>query len=73
MNIFGKVKTYTVYKCKNCSFGLTKGVELQKGDYHRDETYREEGKLFKNIFIRKTIFYNYAFIHSFCLVKTSVS
>lgn len=42
-----------IYKCSNCGFGSTDEVGLQKGDYHRDDTYIEEEGLFKNIFRKR--------------------
>ena len=53
MLIFGKIQYYIIYRCSNCGFGLTSGTKLQKGDYHRDDTYKEEEKLFRNIFSKR--------------------
>lgn len=54
MTVFGKKDNYIIYKCSICGFGLTSGTKLQKGDYHRDDTYKDEEKLFKNIFSKRS-------------------
>jgi len=53
MNIFWRIQSYIISKCSHCGLGLTSGTELQKGNYHRDETYKEEEKLFRNIFSKR--------------------
>lgn len=50
---FTEKSGYLIYKCINCGFGFTDSLNAQKGDYHRDETYISEDKLFKNIFLRR--------------------
>lgn len=42
-----------IFKCPHCGLGITEGLETQNGGYHRDETYIEEAKLFKNIFLKR--------------------
>lgn len=44
---------FKIYRCGNCGFGFTEGTEIQKGDYHRDETYDLEESLFRNIFLKR--------------------
>lgn len=44
---------FLIYKCPNCGLGKTNNLSSQKGDYHRDETYIIEEKLFKNIFQKR--------------------
>lgn len=50
---FTEKSGYVVYKCINCGFGFTENPNPQKGDYHRDDTYKLEEKLFSNIFQRR--------------------
>lgn len=50
---FAKSKNYIVYKCRNCGFGYTDNLRGQQGNYHRDEIYIQEEKLFENIFSRR--------------------
>ena len=50
---FTKSFEYEIFKCVNCGFGVTDKAILQKGSYHRDETYIEEEKLFGNIFQKR--------------------
>ncbi len=42
-----------IYKCPHCGLGMTKGLKVQSGEYHRNETYVEEENLFKNIFLKR--------------------
>lgn len=42
-----------VFKCISCGFGFTDNLLLKTNDYHRDDTYIEEEKLFKNIFQKR--------------------
>ncbi len=42
-----------IYKCQKCGFGQTEDTKLQQSDYHRDETYKEEERLFNNIFLKR--------------------
>lgn len=42
-----------IYKCPHCGLGITKGLKTQISGYHRDETYIEEEKLFRNIFLKR--------------------
>lgn len=53
LNKFAKSSGFEIYKCTNCGFGVTDKPNLQKGEYHRDETYIDEEKLFKNIFQKR--------------------
>src|SRR5688572_12303629 len=46
-------KSFQVYKCQKCGFGMTVGAEIQTGDYHRDEVYEIEEELFRNIFLKR--------------------
>ena len=50
---FSEKSGHLIYKCINCGFGFTDSLNAQKGDYHRDETYRIEERLFDNIFLRR--------------------
>lgn len=50
---FTRIKSHTIYKCKNCGFGYTDSLNAQTGEYHRDKTYIQEEKLFENIFSRR--------------------
>ena len=49
----GSIDRNTILKCENCGLGVTKKVSIQKGQYHRDNTYIEEEELFKNIFKKR--------------------
>lgn len=51
--LFSRVKGFLIYRCLNCGFGFTENLKAQKGEYHRDETYIQEEKLFKNIFQKR--------------------
>lgn len=53
INQIGKIGKQLISKCSNCGFGITKKLKFQQGHYHRDETYIEEEKLFKNIFQKR--------------------
>lgn len=44
---------YRIYKCQSCGFGFTKNSNLQLSDYHRDDEYIQEEKLFENIFQKR--------------------
>lgn len=50
---FIKSKSFEIVKCTNCGLGITKNLEAHKGDYHRDDQYIAEEKLFKNIFQKR--------------------
>lgn len=50
---FVQTKEHIIYKCSHCGFGYTDQLEAQAGEYHRDETYIQEEKLFENIFNRR--------------------
>ena len=50
---FTEKSGHIIYKCINCGFGFTDSLNAQKGDYHRDETYIIEERLFENIFLRR--------------------
>ena len=52
-NVFTQLRDLIIYKCPSCGFGFTENVKLQKGEYHRDETYIEEEDLFENIFQKR--------------------
>lgn len=52
-SLFAEKGEHAIYKCINCGFGYTDKLYKQSGDYHRDETYIIEEKLFKNIFSRR--------------------
>jgi SAM-dependent methyltransferase len=51
--VFASVKGLTILKCPRCGFGQTKGLSSHTHEYHRDETYIEEERLFKNIFEKR--------------------
>lgn len=51
--LFSKRNNFLIFKCLSCGFGLTKNLTEQEGDYHRDEEYIEEEKLFENIFLKR--------------------
>lgn len=51
--IFCKEKSFKIYKCINCGFGLTADLKIESEDYHRDNSYIEEEKLFRNIFLKR--------------------
>ncbi|MBI3485823.1 class I SAM-dependent methyltransferase [Candidatus Daviesbacteria bacterium] len=51
--IFAKFKNHLVYKCKKCGFGYTTNLSAHLGQYHRDEVYIQEEKLFENIFQKR--------------------
>lgn len=46
-------KNHVIYKCTFCHFGFTENLIAQKDSYYRDQTYIEEEKLFKNIFLKR--------------------
>lgn len=50
---FISTKNFIVFKCTHCGFGYTDKLSSQTGDYHRDDTYIQEEKLFENIFNRR--------------------
>lgn len=50
---FTEKSGHIIYKCTHCGFGFTDSLNVQKGDYHRDETYINEEQLFENIFLRR--------------------
>lgn len=52
-NLFCNTDSKKVYKCIQCGFGWVEGVNIQTGDYHRDDTYIQEENLFKNIFQKR--------------------
>lgn len=51
--IFSKKDGFLIYKCSECGFGFTENTNIQKAEYHRDDTYIEEEDLFKNIFKKR--------------------
>lgn len=51
--IIGQIKRKKIYRCDNCGFGQTENLKVQRNQYHRDETYIIEERLFKNIFIKR--------------------
>lgn len=53
MDFFVEVKKHKINSCCNCGLGETRDFRIQKGEYHRDETYIEEEKLFRNIFLKR--------------------
>ena len=53
MIIFFKKNNYIILRCSGCGLGLTSFLKEQKGAYHRDETYLQEEKLFRNIFAKR--------------------
>lgn len=53
LSLFCRKGIFEIYKCSNCGFGSTLNTKLQKNRYHRDETYIEEGALFRNIFQKR--------------------
>lgn len=44
---------FDIYECLSCGLGITKNSKIQTEGYHRDETYIQEEKLFKNIFLKR--------------------
>lgn len=52
-DIFASFKKSIVCKCKKCGFGFTKNLNANFGNYHRDDTYIKEEKLFENIFLKR--------------------
>lgn len=50
---FAQTKGHIIYKCSHCGFGYTDQLGAQAGEYHRDETYIQEEKLFENIFSKR--------------------
>ncbi len=53
VNFFASTGNLKIYKCPNCGFGFTDQLQVNKGDYHRDEVYIQEGDLFRNIFQKR--------------------
>ncbi len=53
LKFFCRIGEQEIYRCPSCGLGVTKNLPSQKGDYHRDETYREEKELFTNIFLKR--------------------
>lgn len=51
--IYIKTKDFEIEKCKLCGLGITKNLKAHLGDYHRDEQYVTEERLFKNIFQKR--------------------
>lgn len=51
----GSLAKYTnlIDRCSSCGVGVTKESRIQESDYHRDEQYLQEDKLFGNIFARR--------------------
>lgn len=49
----GKLSNKRISKCSFCGLGQTDGLNGQKENYHRDETYIEEEQFFKNIFQKR--------------------
>lgn len=53
MRPFSKVGNYQLYRCPNCGMGQTFPPPKRTTNYHRDQTYLKEEKLFKNIFLKR--------------------
>ena len=51
--VFAKFKNQVINKCTNCGFGFTKNLSAHLGQYHRDDVYILEEKLFENIFLKR--------------------
>lgn len=51
--LFTKTNNHLIYKCVHCGFGYTSKLSAQSGEYHRDETYIQEERLFENIFNKR--------------------
>lgn len=45
--------TDLIDRCSSCGLGVTKESGIQESDYHRDEQYLQEDRLFGNIFERR--------------------
>lgn len=50
---FINTKGFRIYRCLSCGFGMTEQPNIQDNNYHRDDEYIEEEKLFRNIFLRR--------------------
>lgn len=50
---YGEVNGMDIFKCNFCGLGKTENLKVQNGEYHRDESYIEEEKLFENIFEKR--------------------
>lgn len=50
---YGEAKGKEIYRCNSCGFGETKKLIAQKKEYHRDESYVKEERLFENIFEKR--------------------
>ncbi len=53
VKVYLKSQEFEIRKCDFCGFGITKDLKAQRGDYHRDEEYLAEEKLFRNIFKKR--------------------
>lgn len=53
LNTYIKTKNFEIDKCEYCGFGVTKNLRAHLGNYHRDEEYLNEEKLFQNIFQKR--------------------
>lgn len=50
---FFRSASFLILVCSNCGLGITKGASAQVSDYHRDDVYQIEEKLFSNIFEKR--------------------
>ena len=51
--VFTALQGSNILKCINCGLGITENLKGQVSDYHRDESYIKEEKLFENIFQKR--------------------
>lgn len=53
MSYFTSSQNLEILKCSNCGLGMTDKLPAQSSDYHRDDQYLKEEKLFRNIFTKR--------------------
>ena len=53
LRLLGTKDGFKVHRCTGCGIGITENLKNYTGNYHRDEVYIEESKLFKNIFLKR--------------------
>lgn len=53
IQLFCQKKGYKIFRCSGCGLGYTWNLKSQKVNYHRDQSYIKEEKLFSNIFLRR--------------------
>lgn len=46
-------RNHIIYKCSFCHFGFTENLKAQTQSYYRDQSYIQEEKLFRNIFLKR--------------------